>query len=385
MHPSNPALLTHSLLGETVKKQRNTKTLQSPQLQKTSHDVLKRKSHEADSSKMLIGNFCSLFKLAEAKCPNSAVQIYMVALSIMIWIGFKIKGLFLQDIADLEVLGIGLTLAFVLNLVFTKDVKRKIFRSKKANFCFVKDILISVSGSLVFLFYGFQILPFPISLSIYSSAFVLVILLETMICEKEVSASHLILAVCAYVGVILALFDSNNLNSEATNLWLLYGIGIIGLSGIFLAAVFIKFSQITEPHLLSLNGSFALLSVLTVAFLEKKLKWPTLMQTFFLVILGALIFFCFTLLTRSFQLTEAAGEISPYLYLSASMDPLFAWLFTKDELNLRAIGSLLTQASLVLLWLVTPKSMKSTEIRQLDSVIAVEIEMTEKSLNTTYD
>jgi len=307
MHPSNPALLTHSLLGETVKKQRNTKTLQSPQLQKTSHDVLKRKSHEADSSKMLIGNFCSLFKLAEAKCPNSAVQIYMVALSIMIWIGFKIKGLFLQDIADLEVLGIGLTLAFVLNLVFTKDVKRKIFRSKKANFCFVKDILISVSGSLVFLFYGFQILPFPISLSIYSSAFVLVILLETMICEKEVSASHLILAVCAYVGVILALFDSNNLNSEATNLWLLYGIGIIGLSGIFLAAVFIKFSQITEPHLLSLNGSFALLSVLTVAFLEKKIEVANINADFFPCNSGSFDIFLFYFIDKKFSTYRSSG------------------------------------------------------------------------------
>jgi len=114
-------------------------------------------------------------------------------------------------------------------------------------------------------------------------------------------------------------------------------------------------------------------------------KWPTFIQALFLGILGALMFFCFVLLARSFQLREAAGEISPYLFLAASISPLLGWLFTNDESSVRVIGSLLTQASLFLLWLENSNSQKETERRQLDSAIAIEIEMTEKSLNTTYD
>jgi len=383
MYPSNPTALNHSLLRETVKKKSNSKT---SQLVNTKQDVSKRKSHESETSKILIGDFCSFFKLVETTYPNSAFQIYMVALSIIILIVFKVRSMFLQDIDGLEVLGIGLILAFLLNLVLIKDLKQKIFRKKKANFCFVRDILIFTSGSWLFLFHGLQILPSSISMSIYFSALVLVILLETMIYEKEFSVSHLLLTICAYVGVILVLFDSNNSGNTITNYSLLYGIGIVGISGIFLAVFFIKFSQVTESRFLSLNCSFALLSVLKITLLDEDgWKWPTFIQAFFLGILGALIFFCFVLLARSFQLTESAGEISPYLFLPASISPLLGWLFTNDESSLRAIGSLFTQASLLLLWLENSKSPKTREIRQLDSVIAIEIEMTEKSLNTTYD
>jgi len=391
MHPTNSTSskpLTSPLLRELVKQPRCSKTSQlEDHSKKRSSNSRQRYSSSKSDSNVLIGNFHGFFEFIETECQNYATQIYMIALSLLIWILFKIKETFLHDLEELETLGLGLILSFILHLLLTKNLKKKLFQEKKTNFHFVKDTIILLSGSIIFFIYGLQILPLNTTLSVYYSTFVIVILLETMIHEKEFSVSHILLAICAYIGVVLVFLDSKEEESvRMTNFWLLYGITIVGISAVFLAGFFIKLSKVTEPSLLSFKGSLAIISAFAMV-LDKNFEWPTFNQTLVIVIFGALIYVGSVLLTRSLQLT-GAGEISPFLLGHASVGPLFGWLFSKNGLTIEAVGSLVTQGSLIILMLITPK-MKKTEdttsenLYQLDSTIV--IELTERSLNTTYN
>jgi len=288
-------------------------------------------------------------------------KIYILVATLLLTVIFWLKQEFLSELPAIEVLFVAFLTTFIFNYYLINGALYKPFIENEQN-----SHLIKLSGgfavaAIASFFYGLKFINLPSALTIFYSAFFLVVVFEVVFLKETYKSSEILLALGALVGVIITIsgssgtfWDQITTKDEEANF--LYGVILSATSAVLMAMIMINFGKMHSENFATLNHIFTMMIVLftPIFFPIQGVVTPNFNQWILLIVIGIFTAIATLFFIRSFQL-ETGGRSAVFILLQVAFVFVIEWLVSNASGFSGIIGAAITIACVGLYSKESPK------------------------------